>query len=276
MGYHFASLIVHTADPMECERVRDFFCTCTQEVGLCVWCGVCEGPRLRVGKEAVLPRRTPAAPHPQPYTLDTLEALDPQHSTTSCAAYVHYAQCNRTMCLSSVTQHARHAHAQLTRETHHTWCTTSRFSKVRSVRFACASSVFMSLVVVRHPRYGLTYGSVRPVSSVPGPMTATGLTGRCGSFFYAFLQSALGAFSLFCWSSAIALVSPCFFVGLIVFFRVAPAVAGRRSARARLWMSFAVVGASSFAGDNLLGSARASEVVSVKVFVWNQSLPAVL
>ena len=54
----------------------------------------------------------------------------------------------------------------------------------------------MSLVVVRHPRNGLTYGSVRPVSSVPGPMTATGLTGRRGSFFHTFL-SALGAFSLF-------------------------------------------------------------------------------
>ena len=55
----------------------------------------------------------------------------------------------------------------------------------------------MSLVVVRLPRYGLTYGSVRPVSSVPGPMTATGLTGRSGSIFYAFTQSALRAFLLF-------------------------------------------------------------------------------
>ena len=53
----------------------------------------------------------------------------------------------------------------------------------------------MSLVVVRHPRYGLTYGSVRPVSSVPGPMT--GLTGRSGSIFYAYSQSALRAFLLF-------------------------------------------------------------------------------
>ena len=30
---------------------------------------------------------------------------------------------------SSVTQHARHAHAQVTRETHHTRCTTSHFLK---------------------------------------------------------------------------------------------------------------------------------------------------
>ena len=42
---------------------------------------------------------TSAAPHPQTNTQDTREALDPQHSTTSCAAYVHYALCNRTMCL---------------------------------------------------------------------------------------------------------------------------------------------------------------------------------
>ena len=34
------------------------------------------------------------------------------------------------MCLSSVTQQARHARAQVTRETHHTRCTTSRFSQV--------------------------------------------------------------------------------------------------------------------------------------------------
>ena len=58
--------------------------------------------------------------------LDTREAIDPQHSTTSCAAYAHYALCNRT-CLSSVTQHARHAHAQVTRETHHMRCTSSHF-----------------------------------------------------------------------------------------------------------------------------------------------------
>ena len=83
------------------------------------------------------------------------------------------------------------------RESHHTRCTQASFLKFWSVRFAPASSVFKSLVVVLYPRYGLTYGSVRPVSSVPGPMTATGLTGRCGSFFYAFFQSALRAFSLF-------------------------------------------------------------------------------
>ena len=44
----------------------------------------------------------------------------------------------------------------------------------------------MSLVVVRHPHYGVTYGSVRSGSSVSGPTTSTvsaiGLTGRGGSF----------------------------------------------------------------------------------------------
>ena len=35
---------------------------------------------------------------------------------------------------SSVTQHARHAHAQVTRETHQTRCTSSRFSQVRMQR----------------------------------------------------------------------------------------------------------------------------------------------
>ena len=73
---------------------------------------------------------TSAAPHPQTNTQDTREALHPQHSTTSCAAYVHYALCNRTMCLSSVTQ-ARAARARTsdTRDTSHA-VHSSRFSQV--------------------------------------------------------------------------------------------------------------------------------------------------
>ena len=57
-----------------------------------------EGPPLGVGRRLSFCVRPSAAPHPQTYTLDTREALDSQHSTTSCAAYVHYALCNRTMC----------------------------------------------------------------------------------------------------------------------------------------------------------------------------------
>ena len=55
----------------------------------------------------------------------------PSHKTTTNLSQEEgldsYALCNRTMCLSSVTQHARHAHAQVTRETHHTRCTSSHF-----------------------------------------------------------------------------------------------------------------------------------------------------
>ena len=74
---------------------------------------------------------TSAAPHPQTNTQDTREALDPQHSTTSCAAYVHYALCNRTMCLSSVTQ-ARAARARTsdTRDTSQALHKSHLFSNV--------------------------------------------------------------------------------------------------------------------------------------------------
>ena len=65
-----------------------------------------EGPHLRVGRRLTFCVRPSAAPHPQKNTLDTREALDSQHSTTSCAAYAHYALCNRTMCLMHSCIHA--------------------------------------------------------------------------------------------------------------------------------------------------------------------------
>ena len=70
-----------------------------------------------------------AAPQPQKRTHKRTQRvwLDSRTAPHPCAVYAHCALCNRTMCLSSVTPHARHAHAQVTRETHHTRCTTSHF-----------------------------------------------------------------------------------------------------------------------------------------------------
>ena len=119
----------------------------------------------------------------------------------------------------------------------------------------------MSLVVVRHPRYGLTYGSVRLVSSVPGPMTATGLTGCCGSFFYAFLKSALRACSLF--DAAGLFYSPFGYDLTSMLVQVE----ARRTVHPLIARYVGVVGASSFTGDFMYGvsksvRARAGQGVS--------------
>ena len=79
--------------------VRDSLCMGAQEVGPSGWCGDLRRIHpLGLGGSCAS-AWTSAALHPQTNTQDTREALDPQHSTTSCAAYVHYALCNRTMCL---------------------------------------------------------------------------------------------------------------------------------------------------------------------------------
>ena len=52
--------------------------------------------------------------------------------------------------------HARHAHAQVTRKTHHTRCTSSRFSQVASRVLSPPRSV----------RHAYVAGDARPISSV--------------------------------------------------------------------------------------------------------------
>ena len=90
-----------------------------------------EDPPLLLGRQQSLRVDPPQRPSHKTTTNRTEE--EGRESSTAphpCAAYVHYALCNRTMFLSSVTQHARHAHAQVTRETHHMRCTSSHlFSK---------------------------------------------------------------------------------------------------------------------------------------------------
>ena len=109
-----------------------------------------------------------AARHPQTHTLDTREALDPQHSTTSCAAYVHSALCNRTMCLihscmhavihsCATLDHARHAHAQLKHESHHTRL-RSRLLFQTWLWTRCSPSSCVSSFRVG-TRFPLTYGA---------------------------------------------------------------------------------------------------------------------
>ena len=71
-------------------------------------------PRHKDTTGDVCPR---TAPHPVQYTRTRTSA------TARCVSFIHS--------FSSVTQPARHAHAQVTRETHHKRCTTSHlFSNV--------------------------------------------------------------------------------------------------------------------------------------------------
>ena len=65
-----------------------------------------EDPPLRDGRLPCFRVRPPQRPSHKTNTQDTREALDSQHSTTSCAAYVHYALCNRTMCLIHSLTHS--------------------------------------------------------------------------------------------------------------------------------------------------------------------------
>ena len=89
----------------ECEGDRTnstgtLFCTGTQEVGPSGWCGACERSTLRVGEAADLPCVTLAALQPlKPTTRTHEERLDSRTAPHPCAAYVHYALCNRTTCL---------------------------------------------------------------------------------------------------------------------------------------------------------------------------------
>ena len=112
---------------------------------------------------------TSAAPHPQTNTQDTREALDPQHSTTS-VQYIRTLCTGATArCVSAVSlKHARHAHAQVTRETHHTRCTQAAFLK--SSQCVCPrllrSSALLRLVGTLPARYGMQAGDARTISSV--------------------------------------------------------------------------------------------------------------
>ena len=76
-----------------------------------------EDPPLRVRRQLCFPVDLRSAPSTNTHKRTQKVWLDPQHSTTSCAAYVHYALCNRTMCLIHSFIHSHRDTPQATRST---------------------------------------------------------------------------------------------------------------------------------------------------------------
>ena len=100
-----------------------------QEVGPSGWCGDCGGSTPWGWEAAVLPRGPPQRPiHKQSHRTQERRLT---HSTAPHPVQHTYTMhCATARCVSAVSlKHARHAHAQVTRETHHTRCTQAAFLK---------------------------------------------------------------------------------------------------------------------------------------------------
>ena len=86
------------------------------------------------------------------YTAQAAHAhVQPHDTPTRFHSFIH----TFIHSFSSVTRHARHAHAQVTRETHHTRRTTSRFSQVCLLQWVSRSPAFSRCL--RYGYDGATY-----------------------------------------------------------------------------------------------------------------------